>query len=43
MSPCFWPGLILVIAGSVMVLVLAPRGEKRREPVASARAGRRPA
>ena len=27
-SPFFWAGLILVIAGSVMVLVLAPRSEK---------------
>jgi NADH:ubiquinone oxidoreductase subunit 6 (subunit J) len=27
-SPFFWAGLILVIAGAVMVLVLAPRGEK---------------
>jgi uncharacterized membrane protein len=26
-SPFFWAGLILVIAGAVMVLVLAPRGE----------------
>jgi hypothetical protein len=26
-NPFFWAGLILVIAGSVMVLVLAPRGE----------------
>jgi hypothetical protein len=26
-SPFFWAGLILVIAGSVMVLILAPRGE----------------
>ncbi len=25
-SPFFWAGLILVIAGAVMVLVLAPRG-----------------
>jgi hypothetical protein len=30
-SPFFWAGLILVVAGSVMVLVLAPRGEKGRE------------
>jgi hypothetical protein len=28
----FWAGLILVIAGSAMVLILAPRGEKSREP-----------
>jgi hypothetical protein len=27
----FWAGLILVIAGSAMVLILAPRGEKSRE------------
>jgi hypothetical protein len=27
-SALFWAGLILVIAGAVMVLVLAPRGEK---------------
>jgi hypothetical protein len=27
----FWAGLILVIAGSAMVLVLAPRGDKRQE------------
>jgi hypothetical protein len=26
-NPFFWAGLILVIAGSVMVLVLAPRGD----------------
>jgi drug/metabolite transporter (DMT)-like permease len=26
-NPFFWAGLILVVAGSVMVLVLAPRGE----------------
>jgi hypothetical protein len=26
-SPFFWAGLILVIAGSVVVLVFAPRGE----------------
>jgi len=26
-SPFFWAGLILVVAGSAMVLVLAPRGE----------------
>jgi hypothetical protein len=31
-NPFFWAGLILVIAGSVMVLVLAPRGETSREP-----------
>lgn len=39
-NPFFWAGLILVIAGSAMVLVLAPRGDKsshessaeRREP-----------
>ena len=30
-SPFFWAGLILVIAGSAMVLVLAPRG-RRSEP-----------
>jgi hypothetical protein len=28
----FWAGLILVIAGSAMVLVFAPRGEKSQEP-----------
>jgi hypothetical protein len=28
-SPFFWAGLILVIAGSAMVLVFAPRGDKR--------------
>jgi hypothetical protein len=28
-SPFFWAGLILVVAGSVMVLVLGPRGEAR--------------
>jgi hypothetical protein len=28
----FWAGLILVIAGAVMVLVFAPRGEKSQEP-----------
>jgi drug/metabolite transporter (DMT)-like permease len=27
-SPFFWAGLILVVAGSVMVLLLAPRGEQ---------------
>jgi hypothetical protein len=31
-NPFFWAGLILVIAGSVMVLVLAPRGEKSQKP-----------
>jgi hypothetical protein len=31
-NPFFWAGLILVVAGSVMVLVLAPRGEKSQEP-----------
>jgi hypothetical protein len=30
-NPFFWAGLILVIAGSVMVLILAPRGETSRE------------
>ncbi len=30
-NPFFWAGLILVIAGSVMVLVLAPRGEKNQD------------
>jgi hypothetical protein len=29
--PFFWAGLILVVAGSVMVLVLAPRGDKSQE------------
>jgi drug/metabolite transporter (DMT)-like permease len=29
--PFFWAGLILVVAGSVMVLVLAPRGESSQE------------
>lgn len=29
--PLFWAGLILVVAGAVMVLVLAPRGEASRE------------
>lgn len=30
-NPFFWAGLILVVAGSAMVLVLAPRGEKGRK------------
>jgi peptidoglycan/LPS O-acetylase OafA/YrhL len=30
-SPFFWAGLILVIAGAAMVLILAPRGEVSRE------------
>ncbi|MEX2309249.1 MAG: hypothetical protein WD738_16735 [Pirellulales bacterium] len=30
-NPFFWAGLILVVAGSVMVLVLAPRGEKSQD------------
>jgi hypothetical protein len=33
----FWAGLILVIAGSAMVLVLAPRGEKSPAPRAGSR------
>jgi hypothetical protein len=33
----FWAGLILVIAGSVMVLVLAPRGERSQEPSVKSR------
>ena len=36
-SPFFWAGLILVVAGSAMVLVLAPRGEKSRESRAESR------
>jgi hypothetical protein len=31
-NPFFWAGMMLVITGAVMVLVLAPRGEKRPEP-----------
>jgi hypothetical protein len=31
-NPFFWAGMILVITGAVMVLVLAPRGEKSPEP-----------
>jgi peptidoglycan/LPS O-acetylase OafA/YrhL len=30
-NPFFWTGLILIIAGAVMVLVLAPRGEQGQE------------
>jgi len=30
-SPFFWAGLILVVAGAAMVLILAPRGEKAVE------------
>jgi hypothetical protein len=30
-NPFFWAGLILVIAGSAMVLVLAPRGEQKSQ------------
>lgn len=37
-SPFFWAGLILVIAGAVMVLVLAPRGEKGVETAEEAAA-----
>ena len=33
----FWAGLILVIAGSAMVLVFAPRGEKSQELKAKSR------
>jgi glucose uptake protein GlcU len=33
-KPFFWAGLILAVAGSVMVLVLAPRGEVVKEPEA---------
>jgi hypothetical protein len=36
----FWAGLILVIAGSAMVLVLAPRGEKSQEPKAQSQESR---
>ncbi|MEX2092801.1 MAG: hypothetical protein WD971_09000 [Pirellulales bacterium] len=36
-GPWFLAGLILVIAGSVMVLVLAPRGEKSPEPQVESR------
>lgn len=31
-NPFFWAGLILVVAGSAMVLVLAPRGEQGQAP-----------
>jgi hypothetical protein len=31
-NPVFWAGLILVVAGAVMVLVLGPRAEKSPEP-----------
>jgi hypothetical protein len=30
-SPFFWSGLILVIAGAAMVLIFAPRGDAARE------------
>ena len=33
LGPWFLAGLILVIAGSAMVLVLAPRGEKVKEVI----------
>jgi hypothetical protein len=36
-NPFFWAGLILVVAGSVMVLVLAPRGEKTQDAANAAR------
>jgi hypothetical protein len=32
LGPLFLAGLLLVIAGSAMVLVFAPRGEKSQEP-----------
>jgi hypothetical protein len=35
-KPFFWAGLILAIAGSVMVLVLAPRGDVMKEPESAA-------
>jgi hypothetical protein len=34
-SPLFYAGLILVVAGSAMVLVLAPRGDAHRAPALS--------
>jgi hypothetical protein len=36
-SPLFWAGLILVIAGAAIVLVFAPRGESGRAPKAESR------
>jgi hypothetical protein len=41
-SPFFWAGLILVVAGSAMVLVLAPRGEKTQERRVASRELERP-
>jgi hypothetical protein len=36
-NPFFWAGMILVIAGAVMVLVFAPRGEKAPETIVESR------
>ncbi|HEY3392686.1 MAG TPA: hypothetical protein VGK58_08260, partial [Lacipirellulaceae bacterium] len=36
-SPFFWAGLILVIAGAAIVLVFAPRGDSSRVPKVESR------